>query len=795
MVYALNYYGVFMDKRERLLITMVFTISIVSIFLTSLTTSSVEDWSLRLVLTLELGALIAIVTMFGIFYISINLSKRPKIAFTLFLLSIIITVSSITRSLNVVLTFLSKVLKLSIPFAKSLLINASLAFSITPVTAVSLVSLLDYLASKPLRLRRKLRKFMRPVPKEVEIFVILDLVSASLFTPSLALGLYVLYVSEDLITMGVGAGLFTYGLYGILYFTYGLLRYPVEVKVKVLRGRWYTAFMVRHPRLFSLVNRYAEKIKRLLRESGTFEGPLVYASKYLAPTILYSIAVTPIIIALPFIVDIKYVALIAPIALTIPLALLVMPILQLSSRKGDRKRMIEDELAWFTLFASIMQSAGLSLYESFRRIIGKKVLPAMEREAMIIERNVRMLGMDQLAAIEEVARYHPSRKFSEFLYGYTAIMRTGGDLVSYLESRVKEYLEFLKFKMRRYAERSVDLGEVLISLFFILTSIIVSIVLVSPETSATIIHAYNYAIIPVVTVVMYSVINTIQPKLRDKYMISHTIPAIMVPLAVALALYLKLEPWLIATSFIMSLAGGYGIQYYVQQREVIQMEHALTEFLRDITEYRKVGLPVSRAIIAVAERRSYNKPFNILINYIATALKMNRKLSEIHVPTKSWLSRIVFFMLGQIEETGGGTIKVMEELTNFVQEYNIARQEMRSTLRLYEALAYVAPVMLVMTTSLITSLTESFGGSLTITSLPVEVQSTIPVFKISPELMNEIKMSTLLASTALAVLTSKTVDYTIRNTLRALAVIAITMTCFYVLDPMVKQIISTFFSF
>jgi len=79
--------------------------------------------------------------------------------------------------------------------------------------------------------------------------------------------------------------------------------------------------------------------------------------------------------------------------------------------------------------------------------------------------------------------------------------------------------------MRQYAERSVDLGEVLISLFFILTSIIVSIVLVSPETSATIIHAYKYAIIPVVTVVMYPVINTIQPKLRDKYMISHTIPA------------------------------------------------------------------------------------------------------------------------------------------------------------------------------------------------------------------------------------------------------------------------------
>ncbi len=70
--------------------------------------------------------------------------------------------------------------------------------------------------------------------------------------------------------------------------------------------------------------------------------------------------------------------------------------------------------------------------------------------------------------------------------------------------------------------------------------------------------------------------------------------------------------------------------------------------------------------------------------------------------------------------------------------------------------------MLVMTTSLKTSLTESFGGSLIITSLPIEVQSVVPVFKISSELMNEIRMSTLLALTALAVLTSKTVDYTIK---------------------------------
>ena len=60
--------------------------------------------------------------------------------------------------------------------------------------------------------------------------------------------------------------------------------------------------------------------------------------------------------------------------------------------------------------------------------------------------------------------------------------------------------------------------------------------------------------------------------------------------------------------------------------------------------------------------------------------------------------------------------------------------------------------------------------------------------------MNEIKISTLLASIVLAVLTSKSRLYDKEHS-RALAVIAITMTCFYILDPTVKQVISALSSF
>ena len=152
----------------------------------------------------------------------------------------------------------------------------------------------------------------------------------------------------------------------------------------------------------------------------------------------------------------------------------------------------------------------------------------------------------------------------------------------------------------------------------------------------------------------------------------------------------------------------------------------------------------------------------------------------------------MFFILGEIEATGGGTIKVLEELVNFIQEYNIARNEMRGMLRLYELLAYTTPVMLVLTVSLITGLSTGFTAGLPASSghglpqlFPVENVG------IDPGLLNEIKTSTLLASLALAVLTSKTIDYTVRNTLRAVIVIVVTIAAFSFLQPLAEEIIKT----
>ncbi len=638
------------------------------------------------------------------------------------------------------------------------------------------------------RIREK-KGWSRSVPRELEIFVYIDLFTAMLFIPSILLGFYLLVTGVDILVSSLGFVLVMYGLVGIGFHVANLLKPPVEVRIRVLRRKWYTAFLVRHPKIYSFAEKYTNMVKRLLVEAGVFQGPLVFTSRYFVPALLMLVSLGPLGVVAPLLLG-RLGFIVLGLVFTVPLILLASPIIYLSSKRGDRRRRVEDELPWFALYASIMQSAGLSLYESFKRLIGKGILPAIENEATIIERNVKMLGMDQVNAIEALARRHPSRRFSEFLYSYTTILRTGGDLVSYLEGRVREYLELLKFRLKRYAERSVDLGEILITMFFILTSIVVSLVIVAGDIALTAIRMYNYLAIPLITIVLYSVINSIQPRLYDRYRVSHALPAITTPLATLIAVVAGWDPPLVIASFVIGLAGGYGFQYYLQQKVISAQERALQDFLRDVAEYRKIGLPVSRAIVSIAERRSYNPFFDDLLSYIAFQLRMHRRLGEVVVPTSSWLVRTVFFILGEIESTGGGTIKVLEELVNFVQEYNIAKNEMRGMLRLYELLAYTTPVMLVLTVSLVTGLSTGFQAptSSAFSNLP---GFSFSIGRLDKTILSEIKTSTLLASISLAVLTSKTIDFTVRNTLRAVIVIIITIASFSFLQPLAEEIIKT----
>ncbi|MEM0124511.1 MAG: hypothetical protein QXF41_03150, partial [Candidatus Micrarchaeaceae archaeon] len=159
-------------------------------------------------------------------------------------------------------------------------------------------------------------------------------------------------------------------------------------------------------------NKHLDKIAaRLARNSGedilragVNNTPHAFYYKWVNYGLWSMIAAIPASFALAFILK----DLIPLIALSVPLfVVFIIPPVSLKSTAGDRKRAMEDELPFFSLYVSTLADAGISLYDAMKRLIGRGVFQYVERDAVYLERSVEFMGQDQLSAVDMVARSHP----------------------------------------------------------------------------------------------------------------------------------------------------------------------------------------------------------------------------------------------------------------------------------------------------------------------------------------------------------------------------------------------------
>ena len=95
----------------------------------------------------------------------------------------------------------------------------------------------------------------------------------------------------------------------------------------------------------------------------------------------------------------------------------------------------------FSVFAAIIQRAGLSLYHALSRVAlpgYSHVFGQMSREGELVTRDVKFLGSGVAETFERRAETHPSDRYANFLLSYTSVWRSGGDLAAALEDRVEE---------------------------------------------------------------------------------------------------------------------------------------------------------------------------------------------------------------------------------------------------------------------------------------------------------------------------------------------------------------------
>jgi len=532
---------------------------------------------------------------------------------------------------------------------------------------------------------------------------------------------------------------------------------PAKPKVKPMAEELPLRFVSRQRRLRGFAERMGLSLAGDILQAGETISPYRFAAKNLFYAFIAFFISVPLGLVLALLVHPAMLAVMA-----VPAVPLAYPKLKLRSMVGDRRRGLEDEVPFFTVFASILQSVGISLYNSLLAVVGKGVFRQIEKDALLVKRDVEFFFKSPVEALEDIGRRHPNEKMRTLMLGYTSEWRSGGDMAAYLDAKADDYLKDMEFRWRQYAERASDIGETTISLLFVFPMMILMAAFIFPGQALTMTSLVLTVVVPLLAVAVFGFVHSTQPKTYNVIRGDVRLALAAGAAGFAAAYLLHAPVWLCLAASLAAATALHGATVVLQMREINAMEKALPQFLRDVTEYRKMGYDIVKAITRIAEENTYNPVFDALLDSVAKQLSLGVRMAEVEVPSRSWLTRMCFFLLGQVVESGGGTAKCLETLTNFTNHVVRVKKETRSSMRLYQLLSLFTPIALSFITALMFTLLTAFSATL----IPgAEAGILGEIAQIPQALVDQCYLLVIASSICVAMLSTKAVDLTAKNTL------------------------------
>lgn len=107
---------------------------------------------------------------------------------------------------------------------------------------------------------------------------------------------------------------------------------------------------------------------------------------------------------------------------------------------ANRARDIDAKLPYAINFIATMASAGASPAKIFQSLSTQPIYGEVSNEAAWIYRDMDMLGMDIINALNGAITRSPSDRFKDFLQGAITTLSTGGDLKSYFVNKSEQYI-------------------------------------------------------------------------------------------------------------------------------------------------------------------------------------------------------------------------------------------------------------------------------------------------------------------------------------------------------------------
>ncbi|MEM3064454.1 MAG: type II secretion system F family protein [Candidatus Nitrosotenuis sp.] len=530
--------------------------------------------------------------------------------------------------------------------------------------------------------------------------------------------------------------------------------------------------------LAQIQTRLDSNLASQISRSGKAANPKILAQKTMTHTVFTLLITLPMSIIFGLWFDVMFFSLLAA-----PLFVFALPSLKLKWNQVERKAAIDDELSFFAVYCSVMQSVGRPIYDAILQSVGKRIFPIIESEGRMLERNVSLFGMDHLEAINTLALQHPNTAFRNLLLGYVSIQKSGGDLTRYLESKSQEFFSQTKFKFFKYASSAENIAEILLILLNILPILLIMSSFLMSHESVRIIVSLSFVAVPAITASLLIFVIGIQPKTHN-IVVARMHP---IPVAIAsglVAFFVVPQAWFVFAVMATAASLANFVELSRQFAQIRMVESALPDFFRDITECVKIGLDIPNSIIRISNERRYNRIFDTLVSNLASRVSFGEAISDAiqKTPISSWHARISLFILGKVVESGGGSPQILEAMTDFTAKINQAKSEMASRVRVFTLMVYSSPLLMVWSTQGMKDLLGKIGPQYS--QMTQGFSSTLAA---SPDFLQLVNLLIVVSSFCMSLVISKLTYFTIKHTITVSVTCATAVVCIY-LAPLFPSI-------
>jgi len=419
-----------------------------------------------------------------------------------------------------------------------------------------------------------------------------------------------------------------------------------------------------------------------------------------------------------------------------------------SKKAKPNKRLAEKldhELPYVITLITIMAASGITPFGSFTKLARYKLLPFMMREARNIVGQVHILGEDPLSAMEKRGNASASRQYRDLLLGYVSTVRNGGDIASFLQSKMKSIFEYEVSIARQSVAKIGGLVDAYMIMQVIALSLYVVVVAMSSTPSSSMLPSSMSMDSPVFS---YLLIFVILPAISivilfalDKMVISSLIGAKSILMKGiyfslgAIVLFAVLTATGITQKFIdpiyafpiflilAALMPAYKAQKI--EKNMRAMDNELPSYLRDVAESRKAGLSPEKCIIYASERirdSSFQSVVKSFSNQLEWGVPLRKIYENLVTSVKSWSALIHFRILIEAIESGGGYTTSLEILAQSSESQYNTEREKSSMLKPYFLIAFMVTALTSLTTLMVAQTFVDIGKGIAVpgSTTPVE---------------------------------------------------------------------------